>query len=123
METKVPPLPPQVPEPEKKTADAPGASAPQENPPGAGFKEVGAVEIVYAGVLFRKGPGTNYPELGTASKGDRFMVVERADVLHQGKPWLKLRDRDGKEAFVWEGLTKTLGGTAEETLSTMRFEK
>ncbi|MEE9258031.1 MAG: hypothetical protein V3U37_00690 [Nitrospinaceae bacterium] len=57
------------------------------------------------GVSLKKGPGTVFPEVAKAQKGERLALVRRTTVKFNGKPWLVVK-KDGRNVYVWEGLVQ-----------------
>ncbi|MBI5186242.1 MAG: SH3 domain-containing protein [Nitrospinae bacterium] len=115
---------------EKQASPPPAApDLPAENPDGQAETKQKApnekrsfVVISTDDVIIREGPGLNYPQLGTAMKGARFLLVEKIAVFHQGKPWLKVADKEGQEGFVWEALVEISEGKDEGPLSSIMVD-
>jgi hypothetical protein len=65
------------------------------------------VEVTGRGVRLRKGPSVQFPVVGKADRGERLLFVRRTEVVYNGKPWIVIK-REGKLAYLWEGLAKEL---------------
>jgi len=65
------------------------------------------VEVTGRGVRLRKGPSVQFPVVGKADLGERLLFVRRTDVIWNGKAWIVIK-REGKLAYLWEGLAKEL---------------
>lgn len=57
------------------------------------------------GVALKKGPGVKFPQIATARKGERLLLIRKLSRLFNGKPWLEVK-KGGHKMFVWEGLVK-----------------
>jgi hypothetical protein len=83
---------------------AESAPAPKTETPVAAPAEK-YVEVTGRGVRLRKGPSTQFPVVAKATQGERLLFVRRTDVMHYSKPWIVIK-KEGKLAYVWEGLVK-----------------
>jgi len=65
------------------------------------------VEVTGRGVRLRKGPSIQFPVVGKINRGERLLFVRRTEVIYKGKAWIVIK-REGKLAFLWEGLAREL---------------
>lgn len=75
-------------------------AAPVVSSPGESF-----VVARIDGVSLKKGPGTVFPEVAKAKKGEQLKLVRRTTVEYNGKPWLVV-EKDGHNVYVWQGLVE-----------------
>ncbi len=95
--TKIPaPIPPK-----EEKVQAPKTELPVVAPIGK------YVEVTGRGVRLRNGPSTQFPVVGKVQQGERLLFVRRTDVMYYSKPWIVIK-KEGKLAYVWEGLVKEL---------------
>lgn len=100
------PAAPELPKPDEKTTAPKTAAVKPSSGPSPGAASDGRyVEVLIDGVSIRKGPGTKFPQLGRANKGDRLLFVRRTSVVFNDKVWLQV-EMDDQKGFVWEGLVK-----------------
>lgn len=62
------------------------------------------------GTNFREGPGLEFPIKGSASRGERFELIEATDIIYHDKPWYKVKDKNGNETYIWGGSVRVLRG-------------
>ncbi len=102
----LPPAPPpkDTPKPQPPKVQPEVASPPQ--PPAAAPKpSLRVVQVIWASVNLRGGPGTNYKIIGNVKKGTSLRVFEtRGD-------WLRVRFEDGTEAWVSKQATSDAAGS------------
>jgi hypothetical protein len=65
------------------------------------------VEVTGRGVRLRKGPSQKFPVVEKLTQGERLLFVRRTNVMLYGKAWIVIK-KEGKLAYVWEGLVKEL---------------
>jgi hypothetical protein len=65
------------------------------------------MKVTGRSVRLRKGPSTKFPVVGKVTQGERLLFVRRTDVMYKGKAWVVIK-KEGKLAYVWEGLVKEL---------------
>lgn len=94
--------------PEPPAKPAPAVRPPPETQ--AGSKTPAEAKPRYVvpridGVVLKRSPDPASPQLATADKGEKLLLVERTETLYNDKPWLLVRK--GKlNAYVWEPLVK-----------------
>jgi hypothetical protein len=116
--------PKQAPPPPKKPAEPEKESAPAAPPPVATSKpspppstppppkaSLPQVEVKWASVNLREGPGTNYKLVRTVKKGTSLAILE------EKQDWLRVRLEDGKEAWVSKAATFKAAKTPPSTAS------
>jgi uncharacterized protein YgiM (DUF1202 family) len=86
------PVSPRVSEPSKPTA----STQPPPSPPPLVHR---STKILWESVNLRQGPGTNFKVIGHAQKGTSLIVLEEKD------GWFRVRQQDGKEAWVTKAAT------------------
>ncbi|MEC7641759.1 MAG: hypothetical protein VYC17_06345 [Nitrospinota bacterium] len=71
------------------------------------FQEPGEPFVVALidGVTLKRGPGVRFPQIATAKKGERMVLLRKLKAMHNGKPWLEVK-KGQRKVYVWEGLVK-----------------
>ncbi len=108
---------------ETKPQDTAAKKTPEESPQAIYKNHIsGAVTPVDIGVKktylaidvdetnFREGPGLEFPIKGTASRGERFELIEATGNIYHDKPWYKVKDKNGNEVYIWGGSVRVLKG-------------
>ena len=84
-------------------------SKPKELPP-AVEKDYVVLSGQGATANIRSGPGRDFAIIGKFPVGERFELAGESKELHEGKPWYKILDQNGNEAYVWSGLAEKTRG-------------
>ncbi len=78
---------------------------PTNKTPSAPTLENRYVVSLIDGLTLKNGPSVKLPEMATAMKGERLLLVKKVDVFFNGKPWLEVK-KGAQKYFVWGGLVK-----------------
>ena len=65
----------------------------------------------------REGPGLEFPIKKALKKGESFELIEATDTLYLDRPWYKVKDKNGKEGYIWAESVQILKGDESEALS------
>jgi len=109
VETTPPPIPAKPEAAPVKTAPPPEPAKPPQRagPPAAPAAGEAArhITIVADRATLRSGPGTIFPQVGQAQKGDRLRLVRRTGIEWNGGVWLMV-DTGERRAYLWGGLAR-----------------
>jgi uncharacterized protein YgiM (DUF1202 family) len=84
----------------------PAVSPPPKPPVSKPAPPLRVTQVVWASVNLREGPGTNYKVIGNVKKGTTLTVLEEKE------GWLRIRLKDGKEAWITKAATSEAPKTA-----------